>query len=201
MRIRIPHWRRALVGATLAGAAALAQAGTFNCISGSVADCGLAESSLSWTWNGQDFTIANAGTGYVSEVYFDLGAGMSVSFLGGFGDVNFTLGAQPGSLPAGGSVGFVSDTAFDSDSGQGQPTSGINTGETATFRVLGGSLGSIDAGTLAAGIHVRSLVSGSASLVSTTGSVVTPVPEPESYAMALAGFAIIALGARSRRKS
>lgn len=202
MKIRIPHWRRALVGTALAGAAALAQAGTFNCISGSVADCGLAESSLSWAWNGLDFTISNAGSGYVSEVYFDLSAGMSVSFLGGTGSsVNFTLGAQPGNLPAGSSVGFVSDTAFDSDGGQGQPTAGLNNGESATFRVLGAALGSVDAGTLAAGVHVRSLVNGSASLVSTPGSVVTPVPEPESYAMMLAGFGIVAWGARSRRRS
>jgi hypothetical protein len=187
--------RSAAVAALLAGGAALAHAGEFTCVAGSFSDCALATSTLSWTWNGLDFTIANSGSGYVSEVYFDLGAGMGAQFLGGTGGtVNFYVGASPGSLPGGNSVGFVSDTSFDSD-GQGQSHWGVDNGETATFRISGASADSFDLGTLAAGLHVRSLIDASTSLV-TIGS---PVPEPETYAMMLLGLGAVVWTARRKR--
>lgn len=186
-------WRRAVAAAALAGASVAAQAGTFTCISGSFSDCAQATSTLSWSWSGLDFTIGNEGTGYVSEVYFDLSSGMSASFVGGTGTVNFVAGAQPPSLPGGTSVGFTSDAAFDSDA-SGQPVWGLNTGETATFRILGASADSFDVGTLDAGLHVRSLVTGSASVIT------TPVPEPETYAMMALGMGLVAWSARARSK-
>ncbi|WP_280153738.1 PEP-CTERM sorting domain-containing protein [Piscinibacter sp. XHJ-5] len=200
MKLRTSPLRRVLVGAALAGAAALAQAetGSFSCINGTSADCGLAESTLSWAWNGLDFTIANNGSGYVSEVYFSFSTDeLSANFLSGVGDVHFVQGASPGSLPGGGGVGFVTDQAFDSD-GQGQPTHGINFGESATFRILSSLEQAVDVGDFLAGVHVRSLVTAGASLVSTSGTVVTPVPEPETYAMMLLGFGIVAWGSRRR---
>jgi hypothetical protein len=187
--------RSAAIAVTLASTGALAHAGEFTCISGSFADCAAATSNLSWTWNGLDFTIANDGRGYVSEVYFDLGSGMSASFLSGTGGtVNFYVGANPGSLPGGNTVGFVSDKSFDSDP-QGELGQGIDSGETGTFRILGASADSFDIGALAAGLHVRSLINGSASVV-TIGS---PVPEPQAYAMMLLGFGAVAWAARRKK--
>lgn len=191
-----PRW---FIGAALAGSSMMAHAGSFHCISGSPADCSFVESTLSWDWNGTDFTIFNTGTGYVSEVYFDLQNGMSVTFSGGSGTVSFTAGAQPGSLPGGTSVGFTSDAGFDSDS-PGGSQNGIDNGESASFRILGGSPDPVDVSTITAGLHVRSLTSGGASLVSTAG-VVTPVPEPETFAMALGGLALVTWASRSRRKT
>lgn len=189
--------RRAAVAAALAGMAATAHAGEFTCLTGSFNDCALATSSLSWAWNGLDFTIANAGGGYVSEVYFDLAAGMNVSFLGGSGGtVNFSLGASPGNLPGGNNISFVADAAFDSDAA-GQPHRGIDAGEAATFRIAGADIGSFDEGALAAGVHVRSLLNNSASLV----TIATPVPEPETYAMMVLGLGMIGWSIRSRRKA
>src|SRR5215471_18974294 len=137
MSIRKGLVRCGAVAVAFAALCTTAHAGQFSCISGSFPDCVAATSALSWTWDGLDFTIANNGIGYVSEVYFDVVDGMSVSFFGGTGgNVSFYAGASPGSLPGGASVGFVSDLSFDSDPA-GSTQNGINGGETATFRILG----------------------------------------------------------------
>lgn len=194
---RLALLRRAAIAAALAAGSAAVQAGDFTCITGTFSDCALATSSLSWTWNGLDFTIANGGGGYVAEVYFDLGSGMAASFLGGTGgNVLFYSGANPSSLPGGSSVGFVSDKGFDSDP-QGNTHNGIDIGETATFRILGATQGSFDGDTLAAGVHVRSLVTSSASLV--TSTIATPVPEPQTYAMMSLGFGLLLWTGRRRK--
>jgi hypothetical protein len=185
--------RSAVVAATLAATCAYAQASPFTCIAGSANDCTLATSNLSWMWDGVDFTIINSGGGYVSEVYFDIGAGMVASFLGGTGTVNFYANANPGSLPDGDSVGFVSDRSFDSD-----PRNllwGIDSGETATFRITGAAADSFDIGSLAAGLHVRSLIDGGTSLVTAHA-----VPEPQAWAMTLLGLGIATWASR-RKKS
>jgi len=180
----------------LAGAGLSAHAETFSCATGSATDCALATSTLSWTWDGTFFTLSNSGTGYVSEVYFDLGTGMSASFLSGTGTVNFTAGAAPGSLPGGSGVGFNSDAAFDSDSG-GAPIYGIDAGESATFQIFGATLDSVTGGELAAGAHVRSLVTSSASVV----TIAAAVPEPETYALMLAGLGAVGWVARRRQSA
>ena len=198
MSIRKGLVRCGAVAVAFAALCTTAHAGQFSCISGSFPDCVAATSALSWTWNGLDFTIANNGIGYVSEVYFDLSSGMSVSFLGGTGgNVFFYPGANPGSLPGGSSVGFVSDASFDSDPA-GTIRNGIDPGETGTFRILGATLDSFDAGTLAAGVHVRDLINSSASLVTTTTR--QTVPEPETLVLLTAGL-IVAGFARRRRTS
>jgi hypothetical protein len=183
-----------LVATALASSSLMANAGEFSCINGSFGDCALATSTLSWAWDGLDVTIANNGGGYVSEVYFDLSPGMSASFLGGTGTVSFYSGASPASLPGGKSVGFTSDASFDSDP-SGTKHNGIDQGETAIFRITGASLNSFNLGTLVAGVHERSLLNGSASLVTVT----TPVPEPETYALMGLGCVLIAWAKRRRK--
>ena len=203
MSIRKAFIRRAAVAAALVAASTTAQAipvtGGFACVSGLAVDCAAATSSLSWSWDGLDFTIANSGIGYVSEVYFDLSTGMSASFLGGTGVVNFYSGSvNPGSLPGGNSVGFVSDAAFDSDA-QGNPQWGIDAGETATFRILGAAIDSFDTDAADAGLHVRSLITNSVSLV--TAGPPTTVPEPGTVSLMIAGLGLIGFGWARRRRT
>jgi hypothetical protein len=88
-------------------------------------------------------------------------------------------------------VGFISDASYDSDP-SGTIHNGIDLGETATFRILGAALDSFDADTLAAGVHVRSLINGSASLMTTTTT--QTVPEPGTLALfglGLVGFVLV----------
>ena len=84
----IPALRTIAAAALLAaaGSSAMAQvAGSFACItSNSAASCAQGTSALSWTWTGAVFTIFNAAigggyNGYVSEVYFDLTAPITVT--------------------------------------------------------------------------------------------------------------------------
>src|SRR3989442_12614544 len=78
------RFRKTALGMVLAGAALAAQAetGSFTCVAGSFADCTLATSTLSWSWDGLNFTVSNAGDGYVSEVYFDLSGGVGATSVG-----------------------------------------------------------------------------------------------------------------------
>jgi hypothetical protein len=191
----------ALVACLTLGAAAQAQSsGSFECITNNSAQsCAQGESTLSWTWNGTDFTILNAaGGGYVSEVYFDLTSPMVVSFNAGLSSVgvSFTSGANPGSLSGGNSYGFASDMAFDSDARRSAPVWGINALEHAVFSFTGAAPSSFDVGTLAAGVHVRRLFNGESESLTT----VTAVPEPGTYAMILAGLGVMGFVARRRRQ-
>jgi hypothetical protein len=183
----------AVLVASVSAVQAQSASGSFDCITNnSPASCTQGESTLGWTWNGSVLTITNAaGGGYVAEVYFDLSTGMDASFNIGASSsgVLFTAGANPSSLPGGNAFGFTSDEAFDSNSN----TLGINGGEWAAFNVTGTN-GSMD---FLSGLHVRSLANGNSEGFVT---VTTPVPEPSTYALMLAGLGMVGFIARRRRQ-
>jgi hypothetical protein len=91
-------------------------------------------------------------------------------------------------LPGGDASGFDTDYAFDS----GTPTSnGITGGESASFTITG------TPSVLSAGVHVRSLVGGESEGLVT----VTPIPEPHTYVLMLAGLGAVGFMARRRRQA
>ena len=184
----------ALFAALTVSAAAQAQSsGSFDCITNnSAASCTQAESGLSWVFNGSLFSITNNSTGYVSEVYFDLIPSVTVAFASSQGVVFSTQNVSPANLPGGNTVSFTSEYGFDSGNSQAR---GINRGETANFLLSGANVQDFASGLLDGGVHVRSLAGGrSESLVT-----VSAVPEPETYAMMLAGLGLMGAVARRRK--
>jgi hypothetical protein len=185
----LPSSRSIFFGAALSLSAVAAQASSFACITGNGA-CAQAEAAISWSFAAGLLTITNAGpfvannTGpVVTDIYFET---VDANFSSSSGPlVSYTKDALPGNLPGGNTVSFVESASFSPTPPPSQD--GVNPGESITFSIVG-------AEPFRVGVHVQALNGGlSESLVST-------VPEPEAYGMALAGMLIVGMMMR-RRKS
>ncbi|HEX5354734.1 MAG TPA: PEP-CTERM sorting domain-containing protein [Aquabacterium sp.] len=155
----------------------------------SAAGCTTEGTSLaSWDLTGSVLTIRNtAGLGIgsvITGISFDAIAGQTVSLsaLQGPG-VLYTTGGGA-NLPA--SLGWSVDFDFSPDK---HPTSnGINAGESLAFDLSGVSLTDVRSGAFKFGVHIQALTGDrSEKLINMTPAV----PEPESYAMVLAGVVIV----------
>ena len=182
------------VALAAAAFAAPAQANSFNCITNnSLATCNQATSAITWTTAGSTLTISNAGpyvadqTGpVVTSIYFELFAPTLGPASGP--KVQYSQNGSPGNLPGGNTVGFTEFSSFSPDSPS--PKWGINPGESLSFSAFQNL-------SYRLGIHVQALQGGlSESLVAT----VSHAPEPETYALMLAGLGLVGFMAR-RRKS
>ena len=201
--------RRIVLGAALAAASlsVSAQNYSFNCITDNrAADCAIGESQFGMTVGGSDsvvnFLFTNVGglASSITDIYFDwsssayaLSGGVFTSSSG----VSFAWGAAPPNLPGGAGIAFVANLAADSNA-PAQPN-GINPGEWLNIAFSGSSanfLTGLDTGGLRVGLHTQGYQGGgSESFVN-----VAAIPEPETYAMLLAGLAVMAFAVRRRRQ-
>lgn len=174
----------------------LASAQSFSCISGG-AQCATAETTLTWSFSGSNLTIANQAladnNSFIRNIYFDTSEGMSISLVGSTDLSAFVAGGSPTNLPAGTNVGFVADSQWTATNPSS--TYGINAGESITFSLSGVSAASFNDGSLRFGVHLQGLPGGASE------SLVSAVPEPQTYAMLLAGLGLLGFTANRRRQS
>ena len=157
---------------------------------------------------GVQFKFQNTGplASSIADIYFDntgafLGAPLTIIGDSGAG-VAFGLGASPGNLPGGNTVGFTATAGFMADSDSPVAPNGINPGEGLTLQTALGAgqtfstiTQALDTGTLRIGLHLQALSDGqSESYIS------SPVPEPEIYAMLGAGLGLMGWAARRRKQ-
>lgn len=191
--------KKTLAKAVLASIAALASltahAFGFECVTGSVspgssaAGCTAEGASLaSWDLTGNVLTIRNAAGAangsVITGISFDsiVGQTVSLSALQGPG-VLYTTGGGA-NLPA--SMGWSVDFEFSPD--KRPVTNGINAGEALAFDLSGVSLADVHSGAFKFGVHIQALTGDrSEKLINLTPAV----PEPESYAMVLAGVVVV----------
>lgn len=156
----------------------------------------------------------------LTDVYFDSGPLASISSITSSAGVSFSQGSAPPNLPGGNSVTPAFDgSALTADANSPPPANGVQNSDltneqlSVTFNLLSGKswndvLASLSLpgfpvespvnSWLRVGVHVQSFQSGnSASFIN---NPVTPVPEPESYALMLAGLSLIGFVNRKRTK-
>jgi hypothetical protein len=156
----------------------------------------------------------NSNYSSLTDVYFADGALLGISGISSSSGVSYTGGsAAPPDLPGGNSVSpaFQTTVGFLADADSPPPKNGVQTGEWLvidfllksgkTFAdvlaalALPGSIPTDATPWLRVGLHVQSFTGGfSESFIN------SPIPEPETYAMLLAGLGLVGFAARRRKQ-
>lgn len=203
-----------IAGAAMAlglSTAAHAQTFSFGCVTfNSTANCatGSAQLGMSFTQGVGyvDFMFTNTGTlaSSITDIYFDwrdpadtFAQGQITNSTG----VSFAWGATPPNLPGAQNLDpdFTANLAADSNTPVQQ--SGVNPGEWVSFRFLTGTTSTASdlySGDLRVGLHVQGFANGGSESFVTVAS---PAPEPETYALMLAGLAMVGASVRRKRKA
>ncbi len=193
-----------LVSKTLLASLVIAAAGSVNaqsfaCVTTNVCD---GASFLSWSLTGSQLTIANnalAGSvgdaSFIRKISFDYSSGMDVALAATqMAGVSFVMTANDeANMPNNNALNWTNDEgAKKTGNGNGNA---IQRGEKIVFNLTGVTLENIGK-SFRFGVHLQGLsnVAGSEKLVP-----VSAVPEPESYAMMLAGLGLMASIARRRQ--
>lgn len=160
----------------------------------------------------------NSNFSSLTDVYFDSGPLASISSITSSAGVSFSAGSTPPNLPGGNSITPAFDgSALTADADSPPTKNGVQNSDatneqlTVTFNLLSSKTWSDVLTSLAlpgfpvespvnswlrVGVHVQSFQSGnSASFIN---NPVTPVPEPESYALMLAGLTLVGFVSRKR---
>lgn len=194
-------FRKMGLAITLASTTMAAQAYSFECVTGA-AGAGadnlgcttLGESLLQWSITGQQLTISNlaavGNTSFISGVSFDTNAGQSVALAGTQqAGVSFATGGGA-NLPA--NLGWSVDYKFKAN--PPAKNNGVNAGESLVFDLTGFNFSDISSGSVKFGLHLQGLPDGRSE------KLVATVPEAETYALGLAGLAVVAWMSRRRRQ-
>jgi hypothetical protein len=158
-----------------------------------------------------EFEFHNAGpvASSITDIYFDDGTLLGISYIVNGVGVSFDNPASPGNLPGGNlaSPAFVTTADFSADSDSPVMANGVNPGEYVEiyFNLQGtqtwaDTIASLNNGSLRIGLHVQAigLPGGSDSYVNTPNDGST-VPEPGT--MILLGLGLLGLGITSRKRS
>ena len=211
---------RTLVAAAVLSAglstAAQAQNYSFSCISNnSTTDCATGEAQLGMTLTQGDgyveFMFTNAGplASSITDIYWDWADGEalfdnSTGSITSSSGVSYNWGANPANLPSGNGLTPSFSAELGADSNAPAQPNGVNPGEWVSFRFLTGvtsTAADLLSGDLRIGMHVQGFSGGgSESYVNRSTTVVAPVPEPEAYALMLAGLGVVGAVARRKRK-
>ena len=157
------------------------------------------------------FKFTNNSISSLADVYFDDGTLLDIASISDSGTgVAFTQYANPGDLPGGNNLNpsFSTSAGFSADSDAPVSSNGVTSGEwlTITFNLLPAQTytsvisalslpNNGGVGDLRVGLHVQSFADGgSESFV----NVSNPVPEPETYAMLLAGLGLVGFAVRRK---
>jgi hypothetical protein len=161
--------------------------------------------------NQVQFKFTNSSTSSLTDVYFDDGSLLGIYSISDSGSsVAFSQYASPGNLPGANNASppFQTTQGFSADSDPAVSPNGVTQGEwvAITFNLVAGktyadTLAALalpnggGAGDLRIGVHVQSYPGGaSESFV----NIPTPVPEPETYVMLLAGLGLVGWAVRRR---
>jgi len=217
----VMEFRKVLVtiatSATLAFATSSASAETFSFYSITNNDpvsSAIGEAQLSGTvvdvGGNAVFTFSNSGpeASSIAQIYFDNGSpSLTLASISGITNgpgVNFVEGASPGNLPGANNITPGFNTSFSLLASATAPASvnGVNPGEWVSilFNYVSGStfadvVGDLNSGALRVGMHVIGFDNGRSE------AFVTPIPEPETYALMLAGLALLGFAARRKRNN
>ena len=162
----------------------------------------------------------NSNYSSLTDVYFDSGPLANIFSITSSAGVSFSQGSAPPNLPGGSSITPAFDgSALTADANSPPPANGVQNSDvtneqlTVTFNLLSSKSWNDVVSSLAlpgfpiespanswlrVGVHVQSFqTGGSASFIN---NPITPVPEPESYALMLLGLALISQVSRKRFK-
>ena len=204
------HLRQLAIGAALAVASlgAYAQNYSFSCITNNLsADCSTGEAQFGMTVSDGgsvvNFLFTNTGAlaSSITDIYFDWSSSayaLTAGTLTASAGVVFEWGASPADLPGGNSILFSSDLS--SQSTPPPQPSGVNPGEWLNIAFSGSYanlLTGLNSSGLRVGLHTQGYQGGgSESFVN-----VPAIPEPETYAMLIAGLGLMAFVARRRQRN
>lgn len=187
----------------------MASAQTFTCITNNSGVCSSdsgAQSYLSWETSGDTLTIYNkavdGNTSFIEQLYFGGSGSENTTLYEQSAGVAFEAGATPASLPAGNTISFSSLSSFSAIQ-QGANKDGVDAGEWISFMIPQLSQNLAASNPFQFGLHLQGIGEQgfSESLLSggDGGGTVSAVPEPETYALLLAGLGVIG-GVIRRRK-